>query len=277
MKDQIQLFEEKKVRSVWDDEAEEWYFSIVDIVEILSDSKNPTDYLKKMRKRDEGLAIYIGTNCPQISMLTSTGKHRKTLAGTTKDILRVVQSIPSSKAEPFKQWLAQVGAERINETIDPELAINRAKEDYRKKGYDDAWINQRIQGIKTRNELTDAWKENGVKEQKDFATLTGIIHREAFGVSIKQHKQAKGLKKENLRDNMTTLETALTMLAEATTTEFERNEKPKSMEEHRKVARAGGAVANQAKRTIEQRTGQKVVSNKNAKDLIEEQKKLTQK
>lgn len=277
MKDQVQLFEEKKVRSVWDDEAEEWYFSLADVAGLLSDSSNPQAYWRKLKERLKKEGNETVTNCHALKLLSPDGKRRMADVGNTEQVLRLVQSIPSPKAEPFKQWLAQVGAERINETVDPELAINRAKEDYRKKGYDDAWINQRIQGIKTRNELTDAWKENGVKEQKDFATLTGIIHREAFGVSIKQHKQAKGLKKENLRDNMTTLETALTMLAEATTTEFERNEKPKSMEEHRKVARAGGAVANQAKRTIEQRTGQKVVSNKNAKDLIEEQKKLTRK
>ena len=277
MKDQVQLFEEKKVRSVWDDEAEEWYFSLADVAGLLSDSSNPQAYWRKLKERLKKEGNETVTNCHALKLLSPDGKRRMADVGNTEQVLRLVQSIPSPKAEPFKQWLAQVGAERINETVDPELAINRAKEDYRKKGYDDAWINQRIQGIKTRNELTDAWKENGVKEQKDFATLTGIIHREAFGVSIKQHKQAKGLKKENLRDNMTTLETALTMLAEATTTEFERNEKPKSMEEHRKVAGAGGAVANQAKRTIEQRTGQKVVSNKNAKDLIEEQKKLTRK
>lgn len=275
MKDQVQLFEEKKVRSVWDDEAEEWYFSLADVAGLLSDSSNPQAYWRKLKERLKKEENETVTNCHALKLLSPDGKRRMADVGNTEQVLRLVQSIPSPKAEPFKQWLAQVGAERINETVDPELAINRAKEDYRKKGYDDAWINQRIQGIKTRNELTDAWKENGVKEQKDFATLTGIIHREAFGVSIKQHKQAKGLKKENLRDNMTTLETALTMLAEATTTEFERNEKPKSMEEHRKVARAGGAVANQAKRTIEQRTGQRVVSNQDAKDLIEEQKKIT--
>lgn len=275
MKDQVQLFEEKKVRSVWDDEAEEWYFSLADVAGLLSDSSNPQAYWRKLKERLKKEGNETVTNCHALKLLSPDGKRRMADVGNTEQVLRLVQSIPSPKAEPFKQWLAQVGAERINETVDPELAINRAKEDYRKKGYDDAWINQRIQGIKTRNELTDAWKENGVKEQKDFATLTGIIHREAFGVSIKQHKQAKGLKKENLRDNMTTLETALTMLAEATTTEFERNEKPKSMEEHRKVARAGGAVANQAKRTIEQRTGQRVVSNQDAKDLIEEQKKIT--
>lgn len=274
MQDKIQLFEGKKLRSVWDDEKEEWYYSMVDVVAALSESANPTDYLKKMRKRDSGLSDYIGTNCPHLAMITESGKHRITLAGTHKDVLRLIQSIPSPKAEPFKIWLAQVGAERIDETIDPEKAIDRAKRTYEAKGMPPDWINQRIQGIKTRNELTDEWKNNGVKEQSDFATLTGIIHREAFGLTIKEHKKKKGLKRENLRDNMTTLETALTMLAEATTTEFERRGKPTTMHEHKSLAKAGGAVASQARKTIEQRTGVKVVSPKNALDLIEEQKKL---
>lgn len=271
MKDKIQLFEEKQVRSVWDDEKEQWYFAIVDVVAALTDSANPTDYLKKMRKRDPDLGIYLGTNCPQVAMRTASGKKRKTLAGTLQDIFRLIQSIPSPKAEPFKRWLAKVGAERIDEEIDPQKAIDRAVETYRAKGYPEPWIKARIQGIHARNELTDEWKAHGVQNDQ-YAVLTNIIHRGTFGISVKEHKHLKGLKKENLRDNMTTVEAALTTLAEVSTTEITRSRNPKTLNDNKAVAREGSGVAKRARLDIERRTGRKVVSAENAKNLIERAK-----
>lgn len=271
MKDKIQLFEEKQVRSVWDDEKEQWYFAIVDVVAALTDSANPTDYLKKMRKRDPDLGIYLGTNCPQVAMRTVSGKKRKTLAGTLQDIFRLIQSIPSPKAEPFKRWLAKVGAERIDEEIDPQKAIDRAVETYRAKGYPEPWIKARIQGIHARNELTDEWKAHGVQNDQ-YAILTNIIHRGTFGISVKEHKQLKGLKKENLRDNMTTVEAALTTLAEVSTTEITRSRNPKTLNGNKAVAREGSGIAKRARLDIERRTGRKVVSAENAKNLIERAK-----
>lgn len=271
MKDKIQLFEEKQVRSVWDDEKEQWYFAIVDVVAVLTDSANPTDYLKKMRKRDPDLGIYLGTNCPQVAMRTVSGKKRKTLAGTLQDIFRLIQSIPSPKAEPFKRWLAKVGAERIDEEIDPQKAIDRAVETYRAKGYPEPWIKARIQGIHARNELTDEWKAHGVQNDQ-YAILTNIIHRGTFGISVKEHKHIKGLKKENLRDNMTTVEAALTTLAEVSTTEITRSRNPKTLNGNKAVAREGSGIAKRARLDIERRTGRKVVSAENAKNLIERAK-----
>lgn len=217
---EIKLYENKKIRSAWDDEKEEWYFSVVDVVGVLTDSENPTDYLKKMRKRDEQLASYIGTNCPQVVMKSSDGKKRKVLAGNMKDIFRIIQSIPSPKAEPFKMWLAEVGKERIDETLDPEQTIDRALETYLKKGYSKEWINQRMQSIQVRKELTDVWENHGIKKGVEYAILTDEITKAWSGMTTKGYKQLKGLKKENLRDNMTTLEIVLNMLAEATTTEI---------------------------------------------------------
>ena len=271
MKDKIQLFEEKQVRSVWDDEKEQWYFAIVDVVAALTDSANPTDYLKKMRKRDPDLGIYLGTNCPQVAMRTASGKKRKTLAGTLQDIFRLIQSIPSPKAEPFKRWLAKVGAERFDEEIDPQKAIDRAMETYRAKGYPEPWIKARIQGIHARNELTDEWKAHGVQNDQ-YAVLTNIIHRGTFGISVKEHKHLKGLKKENLRDNMTTVEAALTTLAEVSTTEITRSRNPKTLNDNKAVAREGSGIAKRARLDIERRTGRKVVSAENAKNLIERAK-----
>lgn len=271
MKDKIQLFEEKQVRSVWDDEKEQWYFAIVDVVAALTDSANPTDYLKKMRKRDPDLGIYLGTNCPQVAMRTASGKKRKTLAGTLQDIFRLIQSIPSPKAEPFRRWLAKVGAERIDEEIDPQKAIDRAVETYRAKGYPEPWIKARIQGIHARNELTDEWKAHGVQNDQ-YAVLTNIIHRGTFGISVKEHKHLKGLKKENLRDNMTTVEAALTTLAEVSTTEITRSRNPKTLNDNKAVAREGSGIAKRARLDIERRTGRKVVSAENAKNLIERAK-----
>lgn len=262
--DEIRLYENKEVRSIWDEEQEEWYFSVVDIVGVLSESKNPTDYLKKMRKRDEQLALYIGTNCPQVAMKSSNGKKRKILAGNMKDILRIIQSIPSPKAEPFKQWLAQVGKERIEETIDPELTIDRALETYLKKGYTREWIHQRLQAIHVRKELTDAWDDHGVEKGIEYAILTDEITKAWSGMTTRGYKNLKGLKKENLRDNMTTLEIVLNMLAEATTTELTKIANPQGLEENRKVAKEGGSVAGNARKEIEQRSGRSVVTPKNA-------------
>ena len=259
--DEIRLYENKEVRSIWDEEQEEWYFSVVDVVGVLSESKNPTDYLKKMRKRDEQLALYIGTNCPQVAMKSSNGKKRKILAGNMKDILRIIQSIPSPKAEP---WLAQVGKERIDETIDPELTIDRALETYLKKGYTREWIHQRLQAIHVRKELTDAWDDHGVEKGIEYAILTDEITKAWSGMTTRGYKNLKGLKKENLRDNMTTLEIVLNMLAEATTTELTKIANPQGLEENRKVAKEGGSVAGNARKEIEQRSGRSVVTPKNA-------------
>lgn len=211
----VKLFESQEIRSAWNEDEEEWYFSVVDVVGVLTESANPTDYLKKMRKRDEQLASYLGTNCPQIEMATSSGKKRKTLAGNAEQILRIVQSIPSKKAEPFKLWLAQVGSERIDEIIDPELTLDRALETYLKKGYDRNWVNQRLQTIQVRKGLTDEWERRGVEKGKEYAILTDEITRAWSGMTTRQYKDLKDLKKENLRDNMTTLELVLNTLWEA--------------------------------------------------------------
>ena len=251
----IQLFEDRKIRTAWDEEKEEWYFSVVDVVAVLSDSANPTDYLKKMRKRDEQLASYLGTNCPQVEMTSSTGKKRKVLAANTEGILRIIQSIPSPKAEPFRLWLAAVGRERIEETIDPEQAIDRALETYQKKGYDADWIHQRILSIRVRNELTAEWQARGVEQGREYAILTDEITKAWSGMTTRQYKNLKGLKKENLRDNMSTLEIVLNMLAETTT------------EESRIVARRGGKVAGDARRAIEADTGRPAVTAQNAAQL----------
>lgn len=211
----VKLFESQEIRSAWNEDEEEWYFSVVDVVGVLTESANPTDYLKKMRKRDEQLASYLGTNCPQIEMATSSGKKRKTLAGNAEQILRIVQFIPSKKAEPFKLWLAQVGSERIDEIIDSELTLDRALETYLKKGYDRNWVNQRLQTIRVRKGLTDEWERRGVEKGKEYAILTDEITRAWSGMTTRQYKDLKDLKKENLRDNMTTLELVLNTLWEA--------------------------------------------------------------
>ena len=265
--DEIKLYENKEIRSVWDEEKEEWYFSVVDVVSVLTESKNPTDYLKKMRKRDEQLAFYIGTNCPQVEMKSSSGKKRKILAGNMKDIFRIIQSIPSPKAEPFKLWLAEVGKERIDEIVDPELTIDRALETYLKKGYSREWINQRLQAIQVRKELTDAWEEHGIEKGKEYAILTDEITKAWSGMTTRGYKNLKGLKKENLRDNMTTLEVVLNMLAEATTTELTKTTNPKGLEENRKVAKRGGSIAGNARKEIEKETGKPVITSKNAVDM----------
>jgi len=267
--DSIKLFENKHVRTTWDEEKEEWYFSVVDVVGVLTDSLNPTDYLKKMRKRDEILGNYIGTKCPQIDMMTETGKNRKTLAGNTQQILRIIQSIPSLKAEPFKIWLTKVGAERIDETIDPELAIDRALATYLRKGYSREWLNQRLQAIQVRKEIADEWSDRGVKQGAEYAILTDEISKAWSGMTTRQYKSLKGLKKESLRDNMTTLELVLNMLAEATTTEISKGEKPDTFEGNREVAKRGGRVAGNARKEIEQQTGKPVITSKKAVDFAQ--------
>lgn len=269
MENGLKLFENKKVRAVWNETEQEWFFSVVDVVGILTDSPNPTDYLKKMRKRDPELGTYIGTNCPQVAMETN-GKKRKTLAANMECLFRIIQSIPSPKAEPVKLWLAKVAKERVEEEIDPQKAIDRARNAYRRKGFSEEWINARMKGIETRNALTSEWKEHGVRDRQ-YGMLTDIIHCGTFEVSIKQHKTIKGLTKENLRDNMTLVESALTTLAEATATEITRSQNPVDIEENKEIAKTSGKIAGDARRKIELKTGKKVVSEKNAKHLIEEE------
>lgn len=266
--EKVQIFQDKKVRTHWDAEKEEWYFSVVDVVRVLTDSANPTDYLKKMRKRDSELATFMGTNCPQVDMMTETGKRRKTLAADSKAVFRIIQSIPSPKAEPFKQWMAQVGAERLDEIADPEKAITRGADFYRAKGYSEGWINQRLQSIEMRKELTDEWKARGIDQERDYAILTNEMTRAWSGLTVRDYKDVKGLRKENLRDNMTNLELVLNMLAEVTTTAISRSRQPETFAESRNIAIEGGNVAGSARREIEQRTGQPVVSTLNATDKL---------
>jgi hypothetical protein len=268
----LQLFEQKQVRSLWNEEEEKWYFSIVDVVAVLTDSINPTDYLKKIRKRDAELGSYIGTNCPQIAMLIN-GKKRKTLAGSTKDIFRIIQSIPSPKAEPFKLWLAQVGSERLDEMQDPEIGIDRALQHYLQLGYSENWINQRLKSIEIRKELTDEWKSKGLKEGTQFAILTDIITKAWSEKTTKEYKVLKGLKKENLRDNMSNTELILNMLAEASTKDISQAVNPKNFKESQKVAKQGGNVAKVALKELEAKTGRKVVTSISAKTLLENNKK----
>ena len=264
----LQLFQQKKVRVVWDDQEEKWYFAVVDVVEALTDSTNPTDYFKKIRKRDPMLHEFVGTNCPQVLMTTKTGKKRKTLAGDIEAIFRIIQSIPSPKAEPFKQWMASVASQRIDQIQDPELSIDQAIVDYKRLGYSDEWINQRIKSIEVRKELTDEWKRTGVKEGLEFASLTDIITREWSGFTTKQYKKYKGLKKENLRDNMTNLEIALNILAEASTTELSKQRDPKGYNAQTRVAKDGGSVAKAARNQLESKLGRSIVSKAEASDYL---------
>jgi len=264
----IILFKDKSIRSHWDAEQEEWFFSVVDVVAALTDSANPTDYLKKLRKRDEQLGEYIGTNCPQVAMQTDTGKLRKTLAATTQQILRVIQSIPSKKAEPFKLWLAEVANQRLDQLQDPELSIEQAMRDYKRLGYSDNWINQRLKSMEIRKELTDEWQRHGLQEGTEFAFLTDVIYKTWAGKTAKEYKQYKGLKKVNLRDNMTNKELVMNMLAELSTKEISEAVNPQTLPEHEDVAKRGGGVAREAKLKLEAETGKKVVSRQNAKQLL---------
>ena len=270
--DKIQLFENKRIRTAWDEEKEEWYFSIVDVVAVLTDQpdqRGASNYWAKLKQRlkEEG-ADQLLTNCQQLKMKSpKDGKRYNTDVADTEQLLRIVQSIPSPKAEPFRAWLAQVGRERIEETIDPELTIERALETYLKKGYTREWINQRLQAIQVRKELTDEWDARGVQKGMEYAILTDEISRAWSGMSTRQYKNLKGLKKENLRDNMTTLELVLNMLAEATTTQFSKDRKPTTFQENLEVAKAGGQVAGRTRKDIESQSNTPVISPKNAAQL----------
>jgi hypothetical protein len=258
------IFQDKKIRRVW--HKNEWFFSVVDIVEILSESSNSTDYLKKIRKRDVALKTYIGTNCPQVEVLTKTGKKRKTLVGNTENIFRIIQSIPSSKAEPFKRWLAKVGKERIDEIENPELAQERMKKLYEQKGYPKSWIDKRLRGIAIRQNLTDEWKERGIISQTDYATLTAEISKATFGMTPSEYRKFKNISdksKSNLRDNMNDFELIFTMLGEKVITEISKKEKPNKILEHSKVANRGGNVAGKARKETEKEIGRSIISSKN--------------
>ena len=267
----IQLFEDKQIRTAWDAEREEWYFSIVDVISVLTDQKTPrsaSTYWAVLKKRlkDEGASELL-TNCKQLKMTAADGKKRLTDVADTEQLLRIIQSVPSPKAEPFKAWLAMVGRERIEETIDPEQAIDRALETYLKKGYSEEWVHQRLLAIRIRNELTDEWKKRGVEKGKEYAILTDEITRAWAGMSTGQYKRLKGLKKENLRDNMSNLELVLTMLAEASTTDISKAEQPQGCSESQKVARRGGKVAGVARQALEAETGKPVITSQNAADF----------
>ena len=270
MADKIQLYEDQPIRTAWVEDEEEWYFSIVDVVGVLTeqtDYQKARKYWNKLKQRLSEEGSQLVTNCHRLKMTAQDGKKRLTDVDNTEQLLRLIQSIPSKKAEPFKMWLAQVGRERIEETIDPELTIDRALETYARLGYDADWINQRLQTIRARKELTDQWKSHGVEQGKEFAILTDEVTRAWSGMSTRQYKNLKGLKKENLRDNMSTLELALNMLAEATTTELTKASNPNGLSENRKVAQEGGTIAGNARKEIEERTGQPVVTSQNAKQL----------
>lgn len=266
-KQEIKIFEDKKVRTVWDSETEQWYFCVVDVVEVLTDSKNPTDYIKKMKKRDPSLAEGWGQIVTPLSVQTSGGKQRVNCA-TQQGLFRIIQSIPSHKAEPFKIWMAQVASQRLDQMQNPELSIEQAIADYKRLGYSDKWINSRVKGIEVRKELTDEWDRAGVKQGQQYALLTDIITREWSGMTTRQYKQYKGLKKENLRDNMTNVELALNMLAEASTTEISKQKNPKGYTQSAKIAKEGGSVAKAARKQLESKTGKSAISSAKASDYL---------
>ena len=267
-KEQIQLFEEKKVRTVWDDEKEEWFFSVVDVVEVLTDSADPKQYIKKMRARDPELNASWGTICTLTRMTASDGKSYRTQAADIKGIFRIIQSIPSPKAEPFKQWMAQVAAERLNQMQDPERSIDQAVADYKRLGYSDAWIKRRIKSIEIRKDLTDQWDKAGVKEGQQYASLTDVITRAWSGKTTKQYKQFKGLKKESLRDNMTNLELALNMFAESATAELHKEKNPHGYNASAQLAKAGGKAAEAARLNLEEQLGHSIISREKATDYL---------
>lgn len=276
--EKLQKYNGRQVRSVWDDLREEWYFSVVDVIGVLTgqdDIAGARNYWKVLKNRLKEEGSQLVTNCNQLKLLAADGKKYKTDVMNTEQLLRLVQSVPSKKAEPFKLWLAKVGRERIDETIDPELAMNRAMETYLKKGYSEEWIRQRLMSIKVRNDLTNEWRNRGVKKGLEYAILTDEISKAWSGMTTKEYKNYKGLKKENLRDNMSDLELVLTMLSEATTTEIEKQKDPKTLEEHKEAARSGGEAAGIARKAVEERTGRKVITSDNAerlnpmKDLLE--------
>lgn len=269
MSDNIQLFEDQPIRTAWDEENEEWFFSIVDVIRVLTDSKDPTAYWRKLKQRLKAEGNETVTNCHALKMTAADGKKRLTDVADTPQLLRLIQSIPSPKAEPFKLWLAQVGTERIEETIDPELSIDRALETYARKGYSREWINQRLQAIQVRKELTDEWQERGIQQGREYAILTDEITRAWSGMTTRQYKRLKGLKKENLRDNMTTTEIILNMLAENATRDLSANEQPEGFRPSVDVAKRGGRIAGNARRELESELGHSVISNKNAAQLNE--------
>ena len=267
----IQLFEDRKIRTAWDEEKEEWFFSVVDVIAVLTDqptARSASTYWAVLKKRlkEEGASELL-TNCKQLKMRATDGKMRLTDVASTEQLLRIIQSIPSPKAEPFKRWLAQVGRERIEETIDPEQAIDRALETYQKKGYDADWIHQRILSIRVRNELTAEWQARGVEQGREYAILTDEITKAWSGMTTRQYKKLKGLKKENLRDYMSTMEIVLNMLAEATTTELSKAHQPEGFSESQKIARRGGSYAGQVRQDIEKDTGRPVITSQNAAQL----------
>ena len=267
-KQALQLFEQRKVRTVWDDQEEKWYFAIVDVVAVLTDSENPQTYWRVLKNRLKKEGNETVTNCNAFKLRAADGKMRLTDVADTEQLFRIIQSIPSPKAEPFKQWMAQVASHRIAQMQDPELSIDQAIIDYKRLGYSDAWINQRIKSIEVRKELTDEWKRTGVKEGLEYASLTDIITREWSGFTTKQYKHFKGLKKENLRDNMTNLEIALNILAEASATELSKQRDPKGFNQQTKVAKDGGSVAKAARNQLESQLGRSIISKSKASDFL---------
>ena len=268
MSDDVKMFEGSQIRSVWDNEREEWYFSVVDVIGSLTESNNPRDYWYRVKKRmSEEERSELSTFCRQLKLKSTDGKSYKTDVADMQGIFRIIQSIPSPKAEPFKMWLAEVGKERIDEIIDPELTIDRALEGYARKGYSREWINQRLQAIQVRKELTDTWQDHGVKAGNEYAILTNEISKAWSGMTTREYKDFKGLKKENLRDNMSTTELILNMLAETATKDIAEATNPQGLEENKKAAQDGGSIAGDARKSIEARTGKPVITSKNAIDL----------
>jgi len=263
----IQLYEDQQIRTAWDEEKQEWYFSIVDVIAVLTESADPNAYWRKLKQRLKAEGNETVTNCHGLKMKAADGKRRKTDVASTEQLLRLIQSIPSPKAEPFKLWLARVGTERIEETIDPEQAIDRALETYQRKGYSDEWIHQRLMSIRVRNALTDEWQKSGVQQGREYAILTDEITKAWSGMSTRQYKNLKGLKKENLRDNMSDMELILNMLAESTSTEISKNENPSSFAESQAIAKRGGKAALEARKAVEQQTGKSVITSQNAAQL----------
>ena len=270
----IKLFEQKQIRSLWSEEEEKWYFSIIDVIEILTETTNARKYWSVLKTRLKKEGSQLATNCSQLKLQSSDGKFYNTDVADTEQLFRLIQSVPSKKAEPFKLWLAQVGRERIDEIEDPELGFDRLMETYLKKGYSKEWVNQRLKSIEVRKDLTDEWDKRGVKKGQEYAILTDEITKAWSGLSVKQYKNHKGLKKENLRDNMSNLELVLNMLAEATTTEISKEKKPKNFVESKKIAKQGGTIAGNTRKQIEEKTGKKVVNTLNAADYLEKNKEL---
>jgi DNA-damage-inducible protein D len=270
----MKLFEQKQIRSAWNETEQKWYFSVQDVIEVLTDSNDVKQYLKRMISRDAVLKSNWGTICTPVEMVAADGKKRKIQAADTKGLLRIIQSIPSPKAEPFKLWLAQVGADRLEEIENPEIATQRTRDLFKAKGYPDDWIEKRMRSIAIREELTDEWKNHGVKEQKEYAILTAQISKATFGLTPTEYKKAKGLKSQNLRDHMTDLELIFSMLGEASTKEIVVNTNPEGFEENQKAAKAGGKIAGDARKQLELKSGKKVVSNKNYLPEVKKNKKL---